>query len=89
MDRGFVYILKSLKNGKFYIGSTGGISKRIKQHQRGHVKATCNILPIKLEFFQEYESVNLARKVEYRLKKLKRKDYIVRIIESRKIKMGQ
>jgi putative endonuclease len=88
MKKGFVYILKSLKNDKYYIGSTTDIRKRLRQHESGNVKATRNIQPIKLEFFQEYDSFGLARKIEYRLKSFKRKDFIEKILQDKIIKSG-
>ncbi|MEI6479299.1 MAG: GIY-YIG nuclease family protein [bacterium] len=31
----FVYILKSLKDGRYYIGSTSDIEKRVERHNHG------------------------------------------------------
>ena len=86
--KGFVYILKSLKNNRFYIGSTTDIRQRELEHKVGKVKATRHILPIKMEFFKEYDNIRLARKIECKLKRLKRKDYIAKIIKDKVIKMG-
>ncbi len=88
MSRGFVYILKGINNSRFYIGSTTDIARRVRDHKAGKVKVTRNLRPINLEFYQEYASFGLARKVESRLKRLKRKDYIKRIIKDSLIKMG-
>ncbi len=83
-----VYILRSLKNDTFYIGSTIDIKRRICQHETGKVKATRYILPVKLELSQKYDSISNARRIERRLKSLKRKDYIEIIIKDKIIKMG-
>jgi putative endonuclease len=80
MNPAFVYILKD-KNGKFYIGSTSDILRRMKQHQYGHTQTTRRMNEPKLVFSQEYSTLIQARKVERRIKKLKRKDYIERIIK--------
>ncbi len=88
-EKGFVYILKSLKNDRFYIGSTTDIRRRIFQHEKGDVKATRNLQPSKLEFFQEYPDIKLARKIEFRLKQLKRRDFLEKIIRDGIIKMGR
>jgi len=45
----YVYSLKC-KNG-YYIGCTDNLKDRIERHQRGHVPATANRLPVKLEFY--------------------------------------
>ncbi len=85
--KGFVYILRSLRNDRFYIGSTMDIQRRIRQHQSGYVTATKYILPVRLEFHQEYNDIELARKIERRLKSLKRRDFIEKILKDRIIKM--
>lgn len=87
-NKGFVYILRSLKNNRFYIGSSNNIETRFNQHQSGYVKATRYIRPLRLELFQEYGSINLARAIEQKLKNLKRKDYIENILKDGFIKMG-
>ena len=84
----YIDILKTINN-KFYIGSTTDIVKRLHQHESGYVNATRYLRPLKLEFFQEYDNFNLARKVEYKLKKLKRKDFIEKIIKDGLIKLGR
>ncbi len=79
MNKGFVYILR-LKNNKFYT--------RLHQHKLGNVKATQYLRPVKIEFFQEYDSIDLARKIGHRLKRFKRKDFIEKIIKDGLIRMG-
>lgn len=82
----YVYILQSIKNNSYYIGSTENIEKRFKQHNSGYVKSTKIKRPYKLVFYQEYESIDKARIIEMKIKKWKRKDYIDRIILDKTIK---
>jgi len=84
----YVYILQSKRNNVYYIGSTNNLERRIKEHNTGQVKYTKNMIPWELKFFKEYDSLTEARKIEYKLKKLKRKDIIKKIIEEQKIYMG-
>ncbi len=84
----FVYILKSDKNDRYYIGSTDNYKKRISQHNSGNVTFTRNIRPLKLVLVQEYSNIKQARKIEKRLKALKRRDYIDKIVKDGFIKMG-
>ena len=88
MKKGFVYILRCLKNNRFYIGSSTDINRRLHQHEKGNVKATRNLKPFKLELSQEYDKLDIARKIEQRLKKFKRKDFIEKIIKDGVIKLG-
>ena len=86
--RGYVYILKSLVNERYYIGSTTNINSRFDKHQRGLVKSTKNLRPLKIELVQEYESITIAKQIEYRIKQLKRRDYLEKMIKSGHIKMS-
>jgi len=84
---GIVYILQSIKNATFYIGSTNNLNRRILEHQNGYDKYTKNILPIKLVFFQKFPTIKKARQIEFRLKKFKRRDIIERIVKEKEIKL--
>ncbi len=85
MDNIGVYILVC-RNGKYYIGSTNSLSRRLFEHNNGLVKSTRNILPVKLEFFQECADLAQARKLEYQIKKKKSKVIINKIIKDGCIK---
>ena len=76
----YVYILKSEKSGRLYIGSTEDVQRRLERHNRGLVSATRNFCPWRLAFYQQVESLSVARATEARLKKYKRRDFIEKII---------
>lgn len=84
----YVYILKSEKSGKYYIGSTGNIRERVRQHNSGNVTFTRNLRPLVLVLVQKYSNITEAKEIERRLKALKRRDYIDRIVKEGFIKMG-
>jgi len=77
---GYVYILKSLKNGSYYIGSTVNVEKRLERHNKGRVFATKNLLPLKCTFVQQYNTIRVARMIEYWVKRQKDRKLIERII---------
>jgi len=83
----YVYILESLRDGRYYIGSTIDLKDRLRHHQSGFTHSTKRFGEIKLIFKQEFSSLKQARYLEKRLKKLKRKDYLNKIIEDGHIKM--
>ncbi len=64
----FVYILKSIKFKKFYIGVTNNLSERIKQHNDGLTKATKPYCPWKYVYFEGYLSKKEAYQREHNLK---------------------
>jgi predicted GIY-YIG superfamily endonuclease len=84
--KGFVYILKD-DFGKNYIGSSTNVPNRYKRHLSGFVYTTHRMRNPKLVFIQEFETIQIAKKIELKLKKLKRKDYIEKIILDGYIKM--
>lgn len=83
----YVYILESLTSGKYYIGSTENVEARLKKHNSRQVFSTKPYVPYKLAFKQKFENISEARRIEVKLKRLKRKDYIRKIIENRKIEL--
>lgn len=82
-----VYILKD-EIGKFYIGSTNNLERRMKQHICGHTQTTKAMRNPKLVLMQEYSSLQTARQIERKIKKLKRKDYIEKMIKDGYIKIS-
>jgi len=84
--KGYVYILKD-EGGKLYVGSTNDIKRRMSQHNIGHTQTTKNMKSLRLVLFQEYESLEVARKAERKIKKLKRRDYVERMISDGYIKI--
>jgi len=81
----FVYILRSLKNNNFYIGSTENLNQRFLQHNKGVIKATKYKRPYEIVFYQEFDNLLKAKSVEKTIKKWKRKDFIEKIIKDGKI----
>jgi len=76
----WVYILKT-GSGKYYIGSTITLSERMRHHFGGHTISTRKMVPAVLLLSQEYKTLQEARSVEAKIKKLKRKDYVEKIIK--------
>lgn len=80
----FVYILLCADQ-TLYTGWTNNLEKRIKTHQsKKGAKYTMNRLPVKLIYFEEYETRSLAQKREYEIKKMSRKQKIDLIKNSKK-----
>ena len=77
----FVYILKSEKNGKYYVGSTGNLKGRLKKHNSGEVKSTKGLIPLKIVHVENYSTNNEAKKRESYIKKRKSRKYIESLIK--------
>lgn len=64
----YVYILKSEKDNKRYIGSTNDLKRRFKLHNQGKVFSTKKRIPLKLIYYEAYLSEKDARIREQALK---------------------
>ena len=76
-----IYILQSLRSGKYYIGSTIDLKRRLNQHNSAWEHTGKSMGPFELKFSQEFSSINIARETELKLKAFKRRDYIEKIIK--------
>ncbi|MCX6704882.1 MAG: GIY-YIG nuclease family protein [Candidatus Woesebacteria bacterium] len=65
----YTYLLKSLRDGSFYVGITNNLQSRLKNHNKGYVKATYSKRPYELAFFRCHTDYAEARKHEIWLKK--------------------
>ncbi|HBL52404.1 MAG: Excinuclease ABC C subunit domain protein [Candidatus Magasanikbacteria bacterium GW2011_GWA2_42_32] len=73
---GWVYILKNENTGRYYIGSTVNLVRRLKQHENGSTRTT-KVLNTKTLFYQEkFDNIIDARLREKILKSYKSKKYI-------------
>jgi putative endonuclease len=75
----WVYILKSLKDNKLYIGRTNNFDRRFQEHNSGHVQSTKSRRPMvlleKIPVQTEKESVELELKYKkgYKREELRNK----------------
>ncbi len=82
----WVYILKN-EIGQLYIGSTVDLLQRVSDHKDGYSPFTSKMGLVELIFSQEYATLSEARSIERKLKRLKRRDYIEKIVKGGLIKM--
>lgn len=48
----YTYVLKSIKNGKLYTGTTNNLKQRLNQHDKGLGRSTRNMRPLKLIYVE-------------------------------------
>ncbi len=60
----YVYILKSKKDNKLYIGSTNNLKRRIVEHLSGKVISAKNRIPLELIYYEAYKIESDARNRE-------------------------
>lgn len=66
----FTYIIKSQVDGRFFIGQTTNIKRRLSQHNRGLEEQTRKYRPWVLVAFKEFETRGGAMSHDRRLKML-------------------
>ncbi len=84
----FLYILKSDKNGRYYVGSTNNIERRLREHNSGKTISLKHLRPLTLVFKQTYAHLEDAKKIEQKLKKAKSRNILKKIIQEGRIRMG-
>jgi putative endonuclease len=57
----YVYVLKSLKDGRLYKGLSTDVNARLSQHNAGKVKATKGFRPWVLVHTEQFETLFAAR----------------------------
>lgn len=60
----YVYAIKSLKDGRIYVGMSSDVQRRLAWHNMGKTRSTKGFTPWKLIFVKEVESRLDARKWE-------------------------
>ena len=77
----YAYILKSVKDNRFYYGSTNCLERRLLQHNSGLVKSTKNRRPLILVGTKEFNTRDEALKFEMFLKKCKNREFVLKLID--------
>ena len=78
----YVYILRSLKHGRYYVGHTHDRTERLVKHNDGGSRSTKSGIPWEMIYTEEYQSKSEAMKRERYIKKQKSRKYIESLISS-------
>ncbi len=80
----YVYILRSKKTGKHYIGYTRDVQERLKYHNSGRTKSLWKHRPLEIIRVEEYATLQEARRRERQIKKYKSGEAFKRLIDKTK-----
>jgi putative endonuclease len=72
----YVYVIRSQVDGRFYVGMTANVTKRVDEHNAGRTKSTKGYKPWDLVFIEVYPSRSEARIREKYLKGGSGKEFI-------------
>ena len=64
----YTYVIKSMKNGQLYLGSTDDLRRRLAEHNSGFSAYTKKYMPYTLIYYEAYRDEKDARKRESNLK---------------------
>jgi len=78
----FVYILRSLKEESYYVGSTQDLKSRLERHNQGRSKYTKPKLPWKLIYHEKHTDRSTAMKKEKEIKNRKSRQFIESLVRT-------
>ncbi|MFA5022595.1 MAG: GIY-YIG nuclease family protein [Patescibacteria group bacterium] len=65
----YVYVIKSRKDNKLYIGYSSDLKKRLESHNKGGVKSTKSRVNFDLIYYEAYASMSDAKTREKQIKR--------------------
>ena len=77
----YVYVLRSVSSGRFYVGQTENIGKRLAEHKGNRVPSIKNRGPWELVRQEEYATRSEAAQRERHIKKMKSRRWITELLE--------
>jgi putative endonuclease len=78
----FVYIIKSQKDGSYYMGHTQDLDSRLQRHNQGRVKYTESRRPWELAYIEKYSDRSSAMVREEEIKERKSKEFIDSLVRT-------
>ena len=77
----YVYVLRSLKDKRYYIGNTNNLERRLQDHNRGKSEAVKYRGPFELAYSEEYTTKSAAVRREIQIKSYKGGQAFKRLID--------
>lgn len=67
----YMYILQSEVDNGFYIGYTSNLEERLKQHNQGKTRSLKHRIPMKVAYYEEFNTKKEAKQREKQVKSWK------------------
>ncbi len=78
----YTYVLKSLKDNRWYTGLTCNLKRRIKKHNNGEIQSTKNRKPFRIIYYEACLNEHDARTREKYLKTAWGKRYLKNCVKN-------
>ena len=78
----YTYVLRNLKDNRFYTGFTKDLKQRFEQHQKGRVDSTKDRRPLELIYYEACLDLKDATKREKYLKTYNGKKFLKKRLKS-------
>ena len=75
-----VYILKSAESGRYYVGHTNDLARRLNEHRQGKSSFGKRNEKLEIVFCKDFEARSKAADAEQFIKKQKSRIYIAKLI---------
>lgn len=89
----YTYILQSKRTGRYYIGSTADVERRVREHNSGKTKSTKGRGPFVVVYTKTFQTKGEAYKHEMEIKRYKGGRSFKKLLESTifpgRLKAGQ
>src|ERR1017187_491568 len=72
----YVYVLRSVNDGWYYVGCSVDPQRRLIEHNSGESKSTRSRRPYELAYTEQFPDLSAARKREQEIKRKKSRQYI-------------
>ncbi len=77
----YMYLLKSLKDKRHYIGYSEDVEKRLAYHNSGRQRSTKNRIPFELIYFEKFDNKTDALRREKEIKSFKGGNSFMNLLE--------
>ena len=67
----YIYIIRSYSNGRYYIGHSKNLQRRLTQHNAGNVRSTKPYIPWEIVYTEPYTTKQEAYRREMQIKSYK------------------
>jgi len=84
-----VYVIKSEGTGRFYVGQTNDLAKRLRRHNSGLTRSGRNRGPWTLVYAEKYATRPEAVRRERQIKSWKSSRYLQRLIQESDAVVGE